>query len=130
MCISEDNDSLSHHSSDYSMKCTTLRKQLTYDSHSRTNDDSQAIPIESHLCHTDNGNNGNGLKWLAMDINVRRSPRGHTSSKCPQYDPYTGKPLEPTGAPAPTKEAEDSHTRSGRVVLDTDLANLVAPNSG
>ena len=85
--------------------------------------------MESHPCHIDTGNNGNGLKRLATDINVHRSPRGHASSKCPRYDPYTGKPLEPAGTPTPTKEAKDPHNSSGGVVSDTDLANLVAPNS-
>ena len=80
-----------------------------------------------HARTSDNGN-GNGLKQLATDSsNVCRSPRGHTSSKCPRYDPYTSKLLE--SASGPIKESGDPHNSSGGVVSDTDLANLVAPNS-
>ena len=119
LCIAEDTEILSENS-EYVLKHDTSRKQLMYDSASGT--------AESHPRTSDNGN-GNGLKWLATDSsNVRRSPRGHASSKCPRYTPYTGKPLE--SASGPIKESEDPHNSSGGVVSDTDLANLVAPNSG
>ena len=89
--------------------------------------DSSSGMAESHQRISDNGN-GNGLKWLATDSsNVCRSPRGHASSKCPRYDPYTSKPLE--SASGPIKESEDPHNSSGGVVFYTNLANLVAPNS-
>ena len=105
--------------SEYVMKHSTSRKQLTYDSTSGT--------AESHPKPSDNGN-GNGLKQVAMDsMNVCRSPRGHASSKCPKYDPYTGKPLESSSGP--TKDSQDPDNSSGGVVLDSDLANLAAPNS-
>ena len=89
--------------------------------------DSMSGTAESHPRTSDNGN-GNGLKWVATDfMNVCRSPRGHASSKCPRYDPYTGKPLESSSGP--TKDSEDPHNSLGGVVFDSDLANLVALNS-
>ena len=102
------------------LKHGTSRKQLMCDSTSGT--------AESHPRTSDNGND-NGLKRVAKDSsNVRRSPRGHASSKCPRYNPYTGKLLK--SASGPIKESEDPHNSSGGVVSDTDLANLVAPNFG
>ena len=78
---------------------------------------------------SDNGNgNGNGLKRAASDFsNVHRSPRGNASSKCPRYDPFTGKLLE-TYPPTP-KEPVDVHTSSGGVISGSDLVNLVPHNS-
>ena len=116
--IGEETKTLSENS-EFVLKHSTSRKQLTYDSTSGT--------AESHPRTSDNGN-GNWLKWLATDSsNVHRSPRGHAFSKCPGYDPYNGKPLE--SASGPIKKSEDPHNSSGGVVSDTDLANLVAPNS-
>ena len=114
----DDTKTLSENS-EYVLTHCTSRKQLTYDSTSGT--------AESCQRTSDNGN-GNGLKWLATDSsNVHRSPRGHTSSKCPRYDPYTSKQSE--SASHLIKESEDPHNSSGGVVSDTDLASLVAPNS-
>ena len=77
---------------------------------------------------SDNGN-GNGLKHAASDFsNVFRSPRGHnSSSKCPKYDPYIGKPLEPY--PPTLKEPEDVHNSSGGIISHSNLVNLVPHNS-
>ena len=98
------------------IKCSSSRKQLMYDNSSTTGD-SWAV-----------SDNGNGLKCAASDFsNVRRSPRGHASSKCPRYDPYTGKPLE-TYPPTP-KEPEDVHNSYGGIISDSNLVNLVPHNS-
>ena len=109
--IEEETETLSENS-DYVLMRGTSKKQLTCDSTFGT--------AESCQRTSDNGN-GNGLKWLATDSsNVCRSPRGYASSKCPRYDPHTGKPLE--SASCPIKESEDPHNSSGGVVSDTDLA--------
>ena len=68
LCITEETETLSENS-EYVLKHSTSRKQLTYDSTSGT--------AESHPRTSDNGN-GNGLKWVATDSsNVCRSPGGH-----------------------------------------------------
>ena len=118
LCIAEKAETLSENS-EYVLKHGTSRKQLMYDSTSGT--------AESHPRTSDNGN-GNGLKQVATDsMNVCRSPRGHASSKCPRYNPYTSKPLQSSSGP--TKDSEDPHNSSGGIVSDSDLANLAAPNS-
>ena len=99
-------------------KHSSSRKQLTYDNSSTTGD-SWVV--------SDNGN-GKGLKCVASDFsNVHRSPRGHASSKCPRYDPYTGKPLETY--PQTPKEPADMHNSSGGIISDSNLVNLVPHNS-